>query len=259
MRPYLENKSKPIYASLWNYSYDFPSHFHNNVEIAYCFGGSQGVRLSDKSYILNKGDAIVIFPNTPHEYFKSDAEPTQSVSIICNTRILADGFPSLTSSYPTDPFVPCENISKNALLAFDEIVTANDNAQLIGWIHIILSDLFKSLEFASVKGDSELSAKIVKYIDENFKEPLTIDYISKVFGYNPSYVAHIFCDQLKIPFRTYLGAVRAEYAASQIRTTQKSLTEIAYDSGCNSLNNFCRCFKKHFNKTPSQYRKEFQK
>jgi YesN/AraC family two-component response regulator len=96
---------------------------------------------------------------------------------------------------------------------------------------------------------------VVAYIDETFKEPLTIDYIAKVFGYHPSYIAHVFCDQLKISFRTYLGAVRAEYAAAEIRTTQKSLTEIAYESGCNSLNTFCRCFKKHFSMTPSQYKK----
>ena len=35
----------------------------------------------------------------------------------------------------------------------------------------------------------------------------------------------------------------------------KSLTEIAFDNGFNSLNTFCRCFKKHFSCTPSEYKK----
>ena len=259
MRPYLENKSKEIYASLWGYSYDFPSHFHSNMEIAYCFYGSQGLRIGNKEYVLREAHAVVIFPNTPHEYFKTYDGDTQSVSVICNTRVLLGGFPDITAKYPIDPFVSAAYISSNAICGFSNVVSAKDNAEKIGWAYIILSDILKPLEFLPLKGDGELSARVVSYIDENFKEPLTIDYISKIFGYTPSYVAHIFCDQLKIPFRTYLGAVRAEYAALQIRTTQKSLTEIAYESGCNSLNNFCRCFKKHFNKTPSQYKKECKK
>ena len=116
-----------------------------------------------------------------------------------------------------------------------------------------------NLELTPSETNLELPSKIVGYIDKNFKEHLTINHIAKVFGYHPSYIAHLFCDQLKIPFRTYLCAVRCEYAASLIRTTGKSLTEIAYESGYNSLNTFCRGFKKHFCKTPSQYKKEYTK
>jgi YesN/AraC family two-component response regulator len=164
-------------------------------------------------------------------------------------------FPDIITKYPTDAFIPSSLVTDNAALAFEGVARSGDEAKMIGWIYIALSDLLGSLNLVSRDGDRELPARVVAYIDENFKEPLTIDYIAKVFGYHPSYIAHVFCDQLKISFRTYLGAVRAEYAAAEIRTTQKSLTEIAYESGCNSLNTFCRCFKKHFSMTPSQYKK----
>ena len=89
----------------------------------------------------------------------------------------------------------------------------------------------------------------------NFQKPLTITFLSNEFGYSSSYIAHIFYDQLKIPFRTYLGEVRSKYAAKLIETTAKTLTEIAFECGYNSLNTFCRCFKKHFSQTPSEYKK----
>ena len=255
MRPYLENKPKQIWKSMRDYSYDFPSHFHNNLEITFCFFGEQKIRIGEHSYILKSGDAAIIFPNTPHEYFRTNNEPARIVSIMCNTKILSEAFPDIIAKSPVCPIITADRVSKNVELGFEGIATTTDNAQMIGWTYIILSDILRIVELESLEGDRELPSRIVDYIDKNFKEPLTIDYISKAFGYHPSYIAHLFCDQLKIPFRTYLGAVRAEYAATQIRTTQKSLTEIAYDSGYNSLNTFCRGFKKHFSLTPSEYKK----
>ena len=255
MRPYLENKTKTIWKSMREFSYDFPSHFHNNLEMTFCFSGEQKICIGEKECILREGDVAVIFPNTPHEYFKTNDAPARVVSIMCNTKILSETFPDIISKYPVNPHITAEKVSKNIELGFEGIAASVENAQMIGWTYIILSDVLHIVELESLDGDRELPARIVDYIDKNFKEPLTIEYISKAFGYHPSYIAHLFCDQLKIPFRTYLGAVRAEYAATQIRTTQKSLTEIAYDSGYNSLNTFCRGFKKHFGQTPSEYKK----
>ena len=255
MRPYLENKIKPIYKNIREHSYDFPSHFHNNLEIAYCFYGEQRIKVAEREYSLRSGDAIVIFPNVPHEYFQAEGIETKSISLVCNTKLFSEVFTDIVTKYPTDAFIPSSRISENAALAFNCVASSDDEAKMIGWTYIALSDLLSELNLVSHGGDRELPARVVAYIDENFKEPLTIDYIARVFGYHPSYIAHVFCDQLKISFRTYLGAVRAEYAAVQIRTTQKSLTEIAYDSGCNSLNTFCRCFKRHFSMTPSEYKR----
>ena len=149
-------------------------------------------------------------------------------------------------------------VSKDTVDAFRKILNSESDIALTGWTYIALSELLNVLSFESLNNDPELAPKLIDYIDKNFKEPLSINHLANIFGYSNSYIAHIFCDQLKIPFRTYLGAVRSEYAASQIKTTKKSLTEIAYDSGYVSLNTFCRCFKKHFSTTPSQYKKTFR-
>ena len=255
MRPYLENKSNLIYKSKNDHSYDYPSHFHNNLEIAYCFYGKQGIWIGETDYVLGQGDAAVIFPNITHEYFKATDENTGNISLICNTRLLSELLPETVTKYSESPYVRASETSPNIALAFENIAKTKNEAQMLGWTYIILQELLSRLTLESRDGDRDLPARVVEYIDQNFKEPLTIEYLSHAFGYHPSYIAHVFCDQLKISFRAYLGAVRAEYAAAQIRTTQKSLTEIAYDSGCNSLNTFCRCFKKHFGMTPSQYKK----
>lgn len=256
MLPYLESKAVRIFTSYNKESYDFPSHFHSNFETCFCFSGEQQVKVGNAVYTLTEGDAVVIFPGTVHEYIKSKIKDTESVSVICSLSLLKDIFPALTSLFPENPVIKREKLSPDTALSFRKTTEINDEALLLGWTLIALSDLLKNVDLIPLSNSAELPSQIVSYVNDNFKEPLTIKSISKVFGYHPSYIAHLFCDRLKIPFRTYLGALRCEYASTQIKTTEKSLTEIAFDSGFNSLNTFCRAFKKHLGKTPSQYKKE---
>ncbi len=215
-----------------------------------------------KNIHIKKGNVVVIFPNTVHEYIECDSlcnEPTETVALISNTKLLAESMSDIVTKHSKNPYIDSSLLSENAYLAFKNILSASNTIEHLGWACIALSELFSILELAPAEGDLDLASKVLAYVDANFKENLTINHIAKVLGYHPSYIAHLFCDRLKIPFRTYLGAVRSEYATSQIRTTKKNLTEIAYESGYCSLNTFCRCFKKHFSQTPSQYKNFYRK
>lgn len=140
------------------------------------------------------------------------------------------------------------------------MVNTKNQFELTGWAFIAIAGLMEKLSLKLLKevSDLKLAPKIISYIHGNFQKPLTLQSIATEFGYNSSYIAHLFCDTLKVPFRTYLGAVRSEYVANQIKNSDKSLTEIAFDTGYDSLNTFCRFIKKHFNKTPSEYKKEIK-
>ncbi|MBO5060479.1 MAG: helix-turn-helix transcriptional regulator [Clostridia bacterium] len=260
MRTYFENNIAKIYISHKKESYYFESHFHNKLEIAYCVSGFQNIKIGNTLYTLKKGDAVIIFPNVVHEYIKYDAEPqaeTECIALISETDFFTGIIPDLITKRPKTPFINAELISADSALAFEKMTTAEGETELLGWTLIALSSIVKSLHLIPVKESDgfSLAPNLISYINANFQKPLTIKYLGKEFGYSTSYIAHIFYDQLKIPFRTYLGAVRSEYAANLISTTNKSLTEIAYECGYNSLNTFCRCFKKHFSKTPSEYKK----
>lgn len=258
MYTYYENPKKHIFISHKKKTYNFASHFHSNIEIAYCFSGKQTIKIGENRYTLKGGDAAIIFPNIVHEYIEypdSGSEQTEVIAVVVNNKLIAGAIAGFLSNSPKNPIVENELISENVRFAFKKVLDSKNDMALLGWTYIILSELLDVVTLTPSDKDLELAPKIIDYIDANFKEPLSINHLANVFGYSPSYIAHVFCDQLKIPFRTYLGSVRSEYAATLIKTTQKNLTEIAYDSGFLSLNTFCRCFKKHFFMTPSQYKK----
>ncbi len=262
MRPYFENKSRNIFLSVHHKTYNWPAHFHSYIEFAFCLSGKQKIRVGENIYTLKKGDAVAIFPYAVHEYIEypaSDYEPTKMVSLICDTGLLSQSLPDIITKVPKTPFITGDTISETVLFAIDKITSTQNETEMLGWTYIILSHILGVLEFTPVEVNSELPSKIIAYIDGHFTENLSINSVAKEFGYHPSYIAHLFCDRLKLPFKTYLGILRSEYAAKQIRTTKKSLTEIAFESGYNSINTFCRNFKKHFFETPSGYRKKYKK
>lgn len=258
---YFEQKERKIYKNYKEESYSFDSHFHSKIEIAYCFCGLQKIKIGNIIYTLKKGDSVIIFPNIIHEYIKSDKKSdvkTKSISLMCETDYLSKIIPDFMTKHPVSPFVDSKTISKNTATAFQNMNTSKDEIELLGWTLIAISGILKNLNLKSIKksDESNLAPNLISYININFKKPLTIKYLGREFGYSSSYIAHVFYEQLKIPFRTYLAKVRSEYAANLIETTNKTLTEIAYECGYSSINTFCRCFKKQFKKTPSQYKKE---
>ncbi|AZQ65120.1 response regulator [Flammeovirga pectinis] len=55
----------------------------------------------------------------------------------------------------------------------------------------------------------------------------------------------------------YIKQYRLEQSLTMVKTTQEPFSNIAYDTGFNSVSYFNTSFKEYFGKTPSEYREEF--
>lgn len=71
----------------------------------------------------------------------------------------------------------------------------------------------------------------------------------------PSYFCRCFKDYTHQTFKEYVMALRLDYAMRQIKTTDKSITEICYESGFSTSAYFSKVFTKRFGKTPKEIRK----
>ena len=260
MHTQFEKNARKIYKAYHNISHDFEPHFHSKAEIIYCFSGFQKIKIGENLYTLEGGEAALIFPGTVHEYISvKDAEGTECIVVVADTDVFSALMPCITSHRPKNPIVKVT--SETVKYAFRKITETESETELAGWTYLILSDVIREDNLISVKNseDFKIAPTLVEYINNNFRKPLTIKFLSKEFGYSESYIAHVFCDRLKIPFRTYLGDVRSKYAANLMKTTGKNLTEIAYECGYENVNTFCRCFKRCYGVTPSAYKKNSEK
>ena len=93
------------------------------------------------------------------------------------------------------------------------------------------------------------------YIDENFKEDITLESLASQSGYSRCYFSSIFKQCLGMSVWDYICIKRVEQALSLIKTTDKSILQIATSCGFNNTVNFNKIFKKYTNLSPSSFRK----
>jgi YesN/AraC family two-component response regulator len=99
-------------------------------------------------------------------------------------------------------------------------------------------------------------ADIVEYIEENFKKPLTLRDISVHLGYDYCYLSKSFNCLFSMPFNDYINTIRIDCATELLSSTAMSITEIAMESGFQSIRSFNNVFQKKIGMTPAEFRKK---
>ncbi len=101
----------------------------------------------------------------------------------------------------------------------------------------------------------ELLLAIQEYIDEHAFQPLNRDNVAGKFHITPNYLSHLFQKAGSVGFNEYLTAVRLELAKKMLRGYELKIKEIAHQCGFEDSNYFCRIFRKHTDRSPSEYRR----
>mgnify|MGYP000162098806 CR=1 FL=1 len=91
------------------------------------------------------------------------------------------------------------------------------------------------------------------YIDPN----LTIPRLAEKMQIQPYLLSQIINAQFDKSFPDYINSYRIEDAKKLLEESSLKISSIASDCGFNSLSSFNLAFKKHTDKTPSQYRNDF--
>lgn len=92
-------------------------------------------------------------------------------------------------------------------------------------------------------------------INEQFKNPVTLDGIAHSVGLSPAYFSRLFHSQLGMSFSEYLCKVRIEHAKTMLIKSDKSIMEIALESGFGNGDYLSARFKLKIGMTPTAFRK----
>jgi AraC family transcriptional regulator len=94
--------------------------------------------------------------------------------------------------------------------------------------------------------------KCIKYYND---EALTLRFLSRRLGYSEFYTTRKFKEISGMQFRDYLRLRKLAFALKEVRDSEKSLLDLAFDYGFSSHEAFTRAFKGTYGITPSEYRK----
>lgn len=93
------------------------------------------------------------------------------------------------------------------------------------------------------------------YIAENFDQDLTVGQVAAQAGVNPSYLQLLFSRHLGCGIMTYVNNLRLDRACFLLKNSGRSVTDIAFEAGFNSRQQFGYRFEKRFGQSPREYRR----
>lgn len=132
-----------------------------------------------------------------------------------------------------------------------------------GLIMQILARLIRSF---SIKPAANASASdrmtldrirdVITYVEDHFREPVSLQDISGHLGLGKEYFCRFFKKNMGISFLQYLNEVRISHIYQDLLRTDASIADIAEENGFTNQKLFNRTFKEVYGCTPSSVRRK---
>ena len=113
----------------------------------------------------------------------------------------------------------------------------------------------KTSPLISAESYSGIIQNICVYLNDHFREPLTVESVAEKFDRTPNYISAKFKKEVGKSFTDYLIELRIQKATTMLTYTSKPINEIAAEVGFNSYAYFSKTFRKYTGKNAGSFRK----
>ncbi len=254
-------------------------HFHTYFEAFYVFEGICVQEIGGKRQTLRMGDLCIIPPGVSHSLSVQDSSIV--INLINSSAVIENVFKNplyYRNNVLSDFFVRNMHFSaSNSYLIFH---TGNDHelkdlilqmmleninhyqeyeAILNACFSIFFAKLLRYYENTAEISDpdtekSRISYEMNKYIQDHHKK-LSLSDLAHRFGYSEEYTSRLVKQLMWRNFSEILAESRMKHAVALLKATNLPVREVGYQVGYENAENFIRTFKKHYKKTPTEYRR----
>lgn len=212
---------------------------HENLLLAAIFNGDTEEAIKQ----MSNWNTVTILP-------KPTAPPIRSwknLSIVTNTL-----YRKTVESKDVHPYYLDQVSRKYAIL-----IENATNKQQLDTIHInMIYEYCKLVKQFSLSQYSLTIRKTIDYIHLNLANDLSLDTIAHKIDLAPAYLSSLFKKEVKVTITEFIHRKRCEQAGILLVKTDLSIIHIAEQIGIPDSSYFTYLFKRHYNMTPSQYRKK---
>jgi len=256
--------------------FDFPLHFHPELELNFISNGS-GVRriVGDSIEEIGKYELVLVGSNLYHgwEQHNCKNKNIREITIQFHSDLFNDAFLARSIMKPIKDLF---NRSAHGIL-FSERTIRKMTPRLLKVPKLDGIDYF--LELLSILYDLAISRNqrllststynvvnfensrqlklLYDYIQKNYASKISLEEVSELLNMSSVTFNRFIKKRTGKTFVEYLNDVRIGYASRWLIEKDASISEIAFTSGFNSIANFNRVFKKTKGRTPTQYRTDF--
>ncbi len=120
------------------------------------------------------------------------------------------------------------------------------------------SNTSSSSDFAVTSLDEKLFKKAIKIVEENISNnSFDIPYFSSELGVSRTMLFTKIKGWTNLTPNEFIHSIRMKRATQLLELGQINISEVCYKVGFRNPKYFTKCFKKHFNQTPSEYASKF--
>lgn len=254
---------------------EYMMHIHKEMEIVLVLEGSINITIKDKGYFLKENDFILVNPGEIHSTSKTNEDN------IC----LVFQFDPINLEYYYPLFgkniINCKSfeygeeeqerfdiIRRRLARMLQELNKKTQGYQLkLGSETLLLvRDLLHNFEYRKIDKEEEQESKdnvqrinrIIKYINDNLDDGVTLDEIADVEDMSIYYLSRFFKQIIGMTFQDYKNQKRVDKAVRLLTNTDDTITSVAFQSGFPSIKALNSIFKRYHGCAPSEFRNTIQ-
>ena len=264
---YLDDSSIRIWYSDVPWRYE--THDHSAVEVVLTIEGTVTYTVDDTVYQVRKGEVLIIPPDMPHTLsmeegssrylflFEPDAIMTmrdiKSIAMYFNKPFhLRDGSEAHVRIRELllrarDAYEKREMMWNTVCYSCILRIYATLGQQYLSGIRPRTDDGMRNM-------GSEVITAVMTYINNHYREELSLEDVARFAGFSRYYFSRSFKRQTGYSFKDYLCQKRLQVAMDLLIRTNRSMRDVAIESGFGSVATFNRVFREKKGCTPTQYR-----
>ena len=223
----------------------FPLHFHESIEVFVLLKGEYNIFLNGSNIFVKGGQTVIIDSYDMHEYVGNN-ENVQGFVILIPSRLQAPLRDLKKNRILSSPLIEDNKLTEELNKVYTDYIKPAPTKRIREYATLLfLSTLCERLEFSGDKQSNELGLirKVLEYINENYKEKLSLPVIAKNFGYTEEHISRTFHRYLKTSLPSYVNSLRLKAVNIELEKGEKKLYEIVFESGFNSLQTYYRVKK----------------
>ena len=259
------SRARLLYVACTNYSEEWNStlHTHACAELFFITRGHGVFQVRQERFPVAINDLVVVNTSVPHTETSQNGSPLEYIVLgVEGLETLTDlgGCALLHLLGAQEAVTTC--LRQMAREIRERQPGCDEVCQKL--LEIILLRLLRREDFAlgrapeGPRGSRECDL-VRRYIDNHFKENLTLDQLAGMVHVSKYYLSHAFRKEFQTSPISYLISRRIQESKFLLRETDLSLSQIAQILGFSSLSYFSQSFRRLEDTSPLEYRKQRRK
>lgn len=220
-------------------------HVHDNeTELIYVKKGVARFTIDSSLYVAHADDIVVIERGRLHAVASDVNDPATT----CTCALYGFQFQGAEENQLLQPH-SCP------------VIAAGQGKEVIKTLFNELSVILpqsKNSQTSSLWDAFAYTLAILFYLNNNYREKITLEQLSKKFRASVSYICHEFTKEYRISPINYVIQRRMTEAKWSLTNTELSQAEISWRVGYENVDHFAKLFLRHVGCSPSDYRRQFK-